>query len=95
MFNADDIKKMLQHQGLDSFYQSEHSISGESFEFDSSYIVAFEKYISGEHSSMSKSHWNNINLFIDYANNKVAEDHPEYEALKAFDNYLGKVGVNL
>lgn len=59
--------------------------------WDMDFVSKLDKFLINRDVSLSKSDFNNINLFISFAENIMTEKNEEYENINKFDNYLGSL----
>jgi cytochrome c peroxidase len=87
------IECILRQYGDKKLYKINQSAKGNMYTFDNQFINSFDTYLKGDIQKMTKSQYNNIELFIKYADNEINDTHPDYEALVECDKYLAKIGV--
>lgn len=83
---------LLKKRGLKKISTVKHSAHGKHHEFDNEFIKALDKYLDGTPDLMTKSDWNNITLFIKYADGELDSSHREYERIVELDKYLATLG---
>ena len=92
--NANEIEFLLSKSGLKKISEKKHSASGITHTFDNAFIEAFTKYLTGgPGTDMTKSQFNNIKLFIDFADEKILKTHKDYDSLVECNKYLATIGV--
>jgi len=87
------IDQLLRKRGLKKISTVQYTANGTHHSFDNEFIEALDNYLSGNPKSLTKSHWNNITLFIKYADGEINSSHSEYERLVECDKYLATIGV--
>lgn len=92
MTRKDKIDYLLRKRGLKEISKKTYSAAGEEHSFDNVFIKAFDLYLSGvSRDSMTKSQFNNIKLFIDFADGNISQSHEEYSTLVECDKYLATI----
>jgi len=92
MMSRDAIDFLLRQRGLKKISDKTYSAKGAEHNFDNVFIKAFDLFLSGvSRDSMTKSQFNNIILFIDFADGKISQLHEEYNTLVECDKYLATI----
>lgn len=80
------LQELYGEKKISTVYQT---AQGDNHEFDCNFIKAFDMYLGNEvNEDMIKSQYNNIILFIDFADGKIDSTHSEYNRMVEFDKYL-------
>ncbi len=87
------IDCILRLHGKKRFYEISQSARGNMYEFDNKFIQALDTFFMGEVQDMTKSQYNNIELFVKFADGEIDSSHEDYEALVECDKYLATIGV--
>lgn len=84
---------LLRQHGKKKFYEIDQSASGDMYSFDGTFMESFNAFLMGDAQSMTKSQYNNIKLFIEFADGNILTTHKDYDALVEFDKHLATIGV--
>ena len=91
---CEQIQTIMEKHGQKKISTIYQTAQGEEHSFDDSFITAFDLYLGGiVNKDMTKSQYNNIILFIDYADGKIDSTHGDYAGLVELDKYLVTIGV--
>jgi len=85
-------KEAIDFHGFKKIYiEKNRSLNGYWFVWDIEFVKKLNKYLVKGLVKLSKSDVNNIELFASYADEKMTDEHEEYENIKEFDRYLGSL----
>lgn len=88
------IKAILETHGKKHISTVYQSVAGEIHDFDSDFIKTLDLYLLGvKNIAMTKSQYENINIFINYANESLESDDDKFEEFQELDKYLATIGV--
>ena len=93
MLATNEIDHLLRRRGLKKISDIAQTAKGNNHTFDNEFIQAFDLYLSATvNNDMTKSQYNNITLFIKYADGLIDQSDPHYERLFECDKYLSTIG---
>ena len=88
-----NTKLLLSKFGIKPTACTHHTAKGPVKSFDEIFVSAFDKYCMNITFPMTKSQYNNIILYIKYADGELEAGTKEYQEMESLDKHLAKIGV--